>query len=250
MKFGTFSLPHVLNVVHDQPRIQVELPLSSASFSYREDVGGRGARFTVRGEIRPISQVTRDQISALADGTARVLDLEDVDLTVLEKCFRWQSGPVWTDNTVESQSAGGTPFTLLGASSDYAYFAHREKCNQLKFDLETLGSYGARTWEYSKGSGAWGTLTIDSDGTAGFTQDGTVLFTPPSDWKQDTVNSIAGKFWIRVKAASVTIAATVNQIQINTVFYCIMVDPQFGQEAAKYNRQPYTCIFLQKEDIP
>ena len=64
------------------------------------------------------------------------------------------------------------------------------------------------------------------------------------------MNSIAGKFWIRVKAASVTIAATVNQIQINTVFYCIMVDPQFGQEAAKYNRQPYTCIFLQKEDIP
>ena len=249
MKFGTFSLPHVLNVVHDQPRIQVELPLSSASFSYREDVGGRGARFTARGEIRPTSQATRDQISALADGTARVLDLEETTLTVLEKCLRFQTGPTWTDNTAESQSAGGTPFTLLGASSDYAYFGHREKFNKTQFDLETLGNYGARTWEYSKGDGTWGTLTIDIDGTSGFSQDGTVLFTPPSDWKRDTVNSISNKFWVRVKVASVTTPATVNQIQINTVYACIMLDPHFEQAVERYNRQSYAVTFAQKEDI-
>jgi hypothetical protein len=227
----------------------VELPLADSDFAYRDDIGGRGAKFTLQGEIRPISQATRDQISALADGTARIVDLEDTTLTVLEKCFRWQTGPIWTDNTVESQSAGGTPFTLLGASSDYAYFGHREKSNQLKFDLQTLGSYGARTWEYSKGGGTWGTLTIDTDGTAGFTQDGTVLFTPPSDWKRDTVNAVSNKFWIRVKVASVTTAATVNQIQINTVYYCILVDPHFEQTAERYNRQPYSCVLLQKEDI-
>jgi hypothetical protein len=46
-----------------------------------------GSRFTVQGEIRATNQLARDQISALADGTARTLDLEKADLTVLEACL-------------------------------------------------------------------------------------------------------------------------------------------------------------------
>jgi hypothetical protein len=46
----------------------------------------------------------------------------------------------------------------------------------------------------------------------------------------------------------VTVAATVNQIQVNTIFQCIMTDPSFQNTAENYNRQPYTCSFLQKED--
>jgi hypothetical protein len=190
----------------------------------------------------------RDQITALADGVARILDLEESDLTVLEKCFRWQTGPVWIDNTAESQSPGGTPFVLLDAATDYVFFGHRERFNKLQFDLETFGDYGARAWEYSDGEGGWKTLTIGNDGTAGFTQDGSVTFTPPSDWKHDTVNAVAKKFWIRVKVASVTTAASVNQIQINTVFNCIMIDPGFDRRAEVYNRIPYSAVFLQQEN--
>jgi hypothetical protein len=248
LKFGTTVFPHVLSILHDQPREHVELPLVKAATQFADDIGGRGARFTVRGEIRPASQQSRDQLIALADGNPRILDLEEVTLAVLEACLRFQTGPVWTDNTAESQAPGGTPFTLLGASTDYAYFSHREKFNKLWFDLQTLGSYGARTWEYSKGSGSWGTLTIDSDGAGGFTQDGTVGFTPPADWKQDMVNGVAGKYWVRVKVASVTTAAAVNQVQVNVVFNCIMLDPHFELSSDLYNRQPYNCTFLQKED--
>ena len=248
VKFGTYSLPNVLGVHEEYPRLQQQFPLSERSWSYRRDRGGVGAKFTLRGEIRPASQLTRDEITALADGVARILDLEESDLAVLEKCFRWQTGPVWTDNTAESQSPGGTPFLLLDAATDYAYFGHRERFNKLQFDLETLGSYGARTWEYSDGSGGWKTLTIDSDGTAGFSQDGAVVFTPPSDWKHDTVNDVAKKFWVRVKVASVTTATTVNQIQINTVFNCIMIDPTFDRTVQAYNRIPYSGVFLQQEN--
>ena len=42
------------------------------------------------------------------------------------------------------------------------------------------------------------------------------MFTMPTDWKQDTMNAVPGKFWVRVKVASVTVAATVNQIQSTT----------------------------------
>lgn len=248
MKYGTYTLPRVLERDVGYPQQQQQVPLPGRSTSYRRRIGGLGARIAISGEIRPASQLTRDQIAALADGTARILDLQDPDLAVPEACLRFQTGPSWTDNTVESQSAGGTPFTLLGASTDYAYFGHREKCNQLKFDLETLGSYGARTWEYSKGSGSWGTLTIDSDSTSGFTQDGAVLFTPPSDWKQDSVNSIANKFWIRVKVASVTTAATVNQVQLNLVYLCLLLDPEFPETAQRYNAISYRCTFLQQEN--
>jgi len=59
---------------------------------------------------------------------------------------------------------------------------------------------------------------------------------------------VAGKFWVRVKVASVTTAAAVNQIQINTVFNCIMVDPNFDRTAEKYNRIPYNAVFLQQEN--
>jgi hypothetical protein len=247
MKFGTYTLPTVLSVNRSQPRQRQQVPLPDRSWSYRRDRGGLGAQFTVRGEIRPASQLVKDQIAALADGAARILDLEEATLTVLEACLRWATGPTWTDNTVESQTEGGTPFILLGASTDYAYFCHREKFNSLQFTLDTLGVYGTRTWEYSDGAGGWKTLSLDLDGTVGFSQDGTVTFTPPSNWKHDTVNSIENKFWIRVHVASVTTAATLEQIQINTVFQSLLADPNFDESAAVYNIIPYSLLFLQYE---
>ena len=245
--FGSTTLPHVLEVQRQQPRIKQEVPLPGRSFAYRKDRGGLGAQFTLKGAIRPSSQATRDLIAGLADGTARILDLQEATLTLLESCFRYQSGPSWSDYTAESQSTLGTPFTLLGATTDYGYFGHREKCNQLVFALAVLGTYGALTWDYSQGSGAWGTLTV-TDGTSGLHQNGAVTFTPPSDWKQDTVNGVANRFWVRVHPASVTTPATIYNIQLNNVFLCIMVDPSFDETADDYNEIPYTLTLLQQEN--
>jgi len=244
--FGSTTLPHVLSMQRQQPRIKQEVPLPGRSFAYRKDRGGLGAQFTLKGAIRPSSQATRDLIAGLADGTARILDLQEATLTLLESCFRWQTGPTWTDYTAESQSTLGTPFTLLGASTDYGYFGHREKCNQLKFSLATVGTYGALLWEYSQGNGVWGTLTV-TDGTSGLHANGAVTFTPPSDWKQDKVNG-ATKFWVRVSAASVTTPATIYQIQLNNVFNCIMINPSFDETADDYNEIPYTLTLLQQEN--
>lgn len=245
--FGSTVLPHVLGVQRQQPRIKQEVPLPGRSFAYRKDRGGLGAQFVLKGAIRPTSQATRDLIASLADGTARILDLQEATYTLLESCLRSQSGPSWTDNTTESQSTLGTPFTLLGASTDYAYFGHREKSNLLAFVLAAFGAYGVHIWEYSQGAAAWATLTVVDD-TSGFTQNGNVTWTPPSDWKQDTVNAIASKFWVRVHVASVTTAATVYQIQLNNVFNCIMLNPSFDESADNYNEIPYTATFMQAEN--
>jgi len=412
VKFGSYTLPHVLRMQKMQGWQLQEVPLPGRMFPYRKAIAGLGSTFTINGEIRPSSQLVKDELCALADGTPRILDFEESVLTVLEKCFRWQTGPVWTDNTAESQSPGGTPFTLLGAATDYSYFGHREKLNKLQFDLGTLGNYGPFTLEYSKGVGVWGTLDLDTlyddfpgatldtgkwsllqgsvsvaggvltlnpqtelrsnssygpyyrttaklapkqidkeflfypvyidsnnfirlhffstghiyfgsnkngnfyqidvgaydnaqadyiitwtasqtrlykngsllgtinsanyiptaaakfnlytlnlasadvdyikytlnDGTAFFSQDGTISFTPPSDWKQDTLNEIGSKFWVRTKVPTVTTSATVNQIQINRVFNCIMLNPSFNETAENYNKTPYSLTFVQQEN--
>jgi hypothetical protein len=244
--FGSTTLPYVQSVKRTPKKIIQQVSLPGRNWSYRRYRGGLGLQFDVAGLIYPADTPTEDALEALADGTARILDLQDA-LGVLESCLRWQTGPTWTDNTAESQSTLGTPFTLLGASTDYAYFGHREKFNTLYFDLQTLGTYGALTWETCDGDGTWTTLAV-TDGTSGFHQDGNVTFTPPSYWKQDTVNAIANKFWVRVHAASVTIAATVNRIQLNSVFLCIMADPAFDKLIAGAAETPYTCTFLQQEN--
>lgn len=245
--FGSTTLPAVLEVHRQQPRIKQEVPLPGRSWAYRKDRGGLGATFTILGAIRPTSQATRDALAALADGTAQILDLQEATLTLLESCLRYQSGPTWTDYTAESQSDLGTPFTLLAAATDYGYFGHREKCNKLAFVLAQVGSYGALTWEYSQGSSAWATLTV-TDGTNGLNQNGSVTFTPPSDWKQDTVNSVANKFWVRVHPASVTTPATIYNIKLNNVFNCIMMDPSFDEKTTDYGEIPYSLTLIQQEN--
>jgi len=444
--------------------------LPGRPFAYRKDQGGKGLTFSVGGWF-DASELVEDEISALADGTARILDFEPATLeAALDKVLRYQSTPAWTDNTSEAKSAGGTPFTLLDAATDYHYFAHREKFNELQFDLQTLGDYGILAWEYSAGAGVWislddrwmlhlpfsegsGATTADKsiygkvanisgaswvagrlsgtyalsfdgvddyasitnamchqplsddwtilfwtkrtgagggdfpqivgsrpwtaaqdkgwaiawnpggvigvhfadgssgfdctdcssstnqvldavehwaividranskvkfykngafevertpsfpagsinqtqdvllgrdlvagarkwqginygtwvvrkaltatevaayyndyagiiseDGTKAFTQDGTLIFNPPSDWKLDTMNAIANKFWLRVKAGSVTTAASVNQILMNKVYNCIMLDPQFTDSAQEYDRTDYSLTFAQQEN--
>jgi len=254
VKFGILTLPHVLSADEETTRTEIVKAVPGREFPYRRDRGGMGKRFTLSGEIRTDIELMRDKIARLADGTARALDLElnsfetDAEWSALEKALRYQAGPAWTDHTDEAESPGGTPFTLLDASSDYFYFGHRERFNTLYFDLQTPGNYGARTWEYAKGSGSWGTLTLTSDGTNGFSQDGAVVFSPPSDWKQDTVNAIAEKFWIRVSVASVSTAATVNQIKANLVYNCLLLQPRFSRVVDNPFRVPYELTFVQQEN--
>jgi hypothetical protein len=245
--FGSTALPYVQSVKRVPKKIIQQVPLPGRNWSYRRYRGGLGLQFDIAGIVYVADTPTEDALEALADGTARILDLQD-KLGVLESCLRSVSGPSWSDYTAESQSVLGTPFTLLGASTDYGYFGHREKCNNLTFTLAAIGTYGALTWEYSQGAGVWATLTIGADGTSGLHQNGAVTFTPPSDWKQDTVNSVANKFWVRVHPASVTTPATVNQIQLNNVFNCLMVDPTFDKLTAGAMETPYTVSFLQVEN--
>ena len=104
VKFGSYTLPHVLTIRETYSRIRQEVPLPGRSWAYRKDRGGLGGQITLSGEIRADVEQTRDEIAALADGVARILDYESPDLIALEATLRYQAGPIWTDDTAEAKT--------------------------------------------------------------------------------------------------------------------------------------------------
>ncbi len=143
-----------------------------------------------------------------------------------ENCLRFD-GTRWYDDAVLCRGVDASPMPFLASSLDYRYFERSTKFNQISASLTAAGKYGQIIWEYSQGGGRWGELkfnpnsfynpainfnfTIDNDGTASFSQNGTVFFSPPLDWKVDNVNQASG-YWIRVKAREVTTPAIVSRL--------------------------------------
>ena len=157
------------------------------------------------------------------------------------KIFNWDgvgtSSGDYTNVTLEAQSPAGTSFTLFNSSAYYLYLGHVSKFDMAIFDVDTAGSLGALTWEYSNGSD-WtefipgsARFEIDPDDSEGaqyaFDKDGAEIF--PSNllsisWATMTINSNA-LYWVRVTAASVTTAPTIKRIQMRPyASYCTTKD--------------------------
>ena len=86
------------------------------------------------------------------------------------------------------------------------------------------------TFEYSNASGGWSSLSV-TDGTNGFTQDGTISFNIASypsfsQWKPIAVEDATKRFYIRIKRTTATVATppTINEMGTgiliaNTIYY-------------------------------
>ena len=158
-------------------------------------------------------------------------------------------GSSYNDRTKEARTRAGTSFTVLGTTSSYLYLGYSEKFDMALFDIDTAGSLGDLTWEYSAGSSSWTDFTptydrIDVDGNPyKFDKDGAEIFPDNllSSWATDTVNSVASLYWIRVSSASsVTTAPTVKSIEMRArAVYCTTADifnfMQLGNVLNTYN---------------
>jgi hypothetical protein len=98
VKFGTTTLPLVLEVEELQKKVFLEKMIPGASIAKRLVRGSYGGDYLIRGLIEGSQQTVIDQIAALkalADGTARALDFCDgssaVTCLMLDPHFR-QSG--------------------------------------------------------------------------------------------------------------------------------------------------------------
>ena len=131
----------------------------------------------------------------------------------LDKCFRFD-GAAYQDQSVEADTAAGTPFDALQDADDVLYLGKTTPFREVYADLAVNGAYTGLVWEYWNGS-AWQALAVSGTG-ANLDADGPIAFTPPADWAKTTINGFTGYF-IRARATAVTTAATVNCFRQNLV---------------------------------
>jgi hypothetical protein len=81
VKFGSYALPHVLDIQVTKSRQEIERPVPYRSIAYRVDQADLGQTVRLTGEIRADTlddvHSAIEQIRTLNDGTGRSLDLED-----------------------------------------------------------------------------------------------------------------------------------------------------------------------------
>ncbi|MEM4523089.1 MAG: hypothetical protein QW738_07770, partial [Nitrososphaeria archaeon] len=116
---------------------------------------------------------------------------------VLSKVF-YYDGETFSDITTAACQSGGSAFTLLADTDDIMYFGLTSNFTQLQFDIATAGEGLNLVWEYSAGNGVWNILTLSYDETKNLTRSGTVIWSSPEDWKEDSVNGFSA-YWIRVR---------------------------------------------------
>jgi len=154
--------------------------------------------------------------------------------------FNWDgvgtAGSDYADVTLEAQSPAGATFTIFNTPAHYLYLGYAEKFDMAMFDLDTVGSLGALTWQYYNGSGwisftpASGRYRLDPDGNEGeqyaFGADGVEEFPSNilSNWATTAINN-ATKYWVRVTAASVAAFPTIKRIRMRPInAYCTTAD--------------------------
>lgn len=142
----------------------------------------------------------------------------------------------YTDVTLEAQSSAGTAFTLFDSSAHYVYLGDANRFDMAIFDIDTVGSLGALTWEYYNGS-AWAAFTplsanyyTDPDDTPdtaySFSKDGAEQFPVGrlTDWDTVAING-STKYWIRATTASVSTAPSVRSVRKRAIAaYCSTQD--------------------------
>ncbi len=127
--------------------------------------------------------------------------------TILDEClvlnrqFTAISGASFVDNSVEARLEGGSTFKLFQgptATNDEAYFGLQQQFEQIAFKFGTVQAGGTLVWEFWNGS-AWTTF-VPTDGTNGFTQDGTVSWSIAAltAWVTTAVNAVT-VYWVRVR---------------------------------------------------
>lgn len=116
-------------------------------------------------------------------------------------------------HTSDLRTPGNIAFRLVSEQDNYLYIGRESKFDAIKFSLHTTVSDYKLRFEYFRGGGdaggtsaddaQWSSLTQAqhklSDLTSNWSSSGLVVFEPPADWKQSTVD-VDYMYWIRVSA--------------------------------------------------
>ncbi len=170
------------------------IPQPSISLVVAEDHSGGGFTATpsLSVPVPTISVPTVEETSVNACGGAVAHDDDGAD----------------TDQTAEANEGTADDMTLLqadGSPADWYALGYANLFDAICLYVSTVGAdLTLNTFEYSKGGGAWGALTVimnqlndyETLGKRWFT------FTRPVDWAVDTYAGIADMYWIKLKSSA------------------------------------------------
>jgi hypothetical protein len=113
-----------------------------------------------------------------------------------------------TDETAEANDSDPNDMNLLpaGAAVNDSYLlGYAGEFDAIALLVVTAGADYSLVYEYSRGAGAWGALTIVHNSTNQWksTGKGWLTFERPGDWATDAVAGIADLYWIRARVTSV-----------------------------------------------
>jgi hypothetical protein len=119
----------------------------------------------------------------------------------------WKENGGFTDVTV-AFGAAGTDVEMFEANGDKIYIGMAAQFDEVEVILDTDASNAGvkPTFDVSDGVGGW-TSFIPTDDTRGFRDSGIIFWeTNPVGWAQDTVNGVAGKYWLRITRTAVALS--------------------------------------------
>ena len=113
-----------------------------------------------------------------------------------------------TDQTTQANNITASDMTLLpsdGAVNDAYIFGYGSRFDAVAVLVGTAGAGFNLAYDYSKGGGSWGSLTLTHNSTNQWQSAGKgwLTFNRPSDWNTDTIAGISGLYWIRARVISV-----------------------------------------------
>lgn len=163
-------------------------------------------------------------VSGLMDGTAASLVNAALSVSGIAQagvvtnpavdCMTITSAGAVTDNSTEANLPWGEPFSCFsstpGIGDAFVVGGGNVQFDKVFINFAVDGSGLTGSWEYWNGS--WSALSV-TDGTSSLSNNGTVVFTAPSDWTQTTLGGYTGYF-IRfaLSSATYTTMATVNHV--------------------------------------
>lgn len=123
-------------------------------------------------------------------------------------------GSTYNDFTAEARTSRGNSQVGLsteGSSNDELYLGLVDPFGVVSVDIDSDAdgvTLSAQYW-----NGTWTTLNI-GDGTNDLNTDGTISFSPPSDWAEVSINGSPVYYWIRLRSPStnITSAPTIYSI--------------------------------------
>lgn len=137
-----------------------------------------------------------------------------------DKVFKFTSPATYADETADAADLFTGTVSIGLAADGFLYLGSLRPFAGAQFDIETVNAEvqtnDVEYWDGAAWTGVTGLTDNTVSGGATFAQDGTVVWTRPTDWVKTTVGSETTKrFWVRfVPTGLLTAGATANSIRL------------------------------------